>query len=926
MVRCFFQDSSMPLFTDALKRAIFGAALAFIGSQSLAAAIPAGVTKVTSVEGITEYRLDANGLRILLAPDESKPTTTVNMTYLVGSRHENYGETGMAHLLEHMLFKGSPTMPNALGEFSKRGLQANGTTSVDRTNYYASFAANPETLAWYLNWQADAMINASIKREDLDTEMTVVRNEMESGENNPFRILWQKMLSIAYEWHNYGKTPIGARSDVENVDIAQLRAFYKTYYQPDNAVLIVTGKFDPSVVLSEVVKSFGKIPRPTRTLPPEYTVDPVQDGERSVTLRRVGGAPLVATMYHVPSAAHKDFAALDLASMILADTPSGRLYKALVPGKQAASVFGFTMDRTAPGTVMFGASLQPGMDQAASLKTLTETLESIAKHPFTQEELDRVRNQWLKSWDQMFSDAQRVSSGLSEAVAVGDWRLWFLSRDRIRAATLAQVQQAAEQYLTQSNRTEGQYIPTEKPVRAPAFSKPDLSAELKDYVGDAQLKQAEAFDPDPNNIDKRTQRKTVKLSNGSLSLALLPKESRGERVHTVIQLKFGDVESLKGQRIASIATPDLLLSGTAQLTRQQIKDRIDALGGQVSVSGSGTTVNISLSTTRQNIDPLVRFILDVIREANFPQSELDEYKAKLLTSIKSSMTEPTAIASRMLARHDSPWPKDDIRYQPSFDESIDAVNTLKREMLVAFHKKFYGATHAAAAAVGSFDPAALQATLTESLNKWSAGAAYSRIPNPYRAIKPVQMQALTPDKANAFYTAAMPLKMQDTDPDYAALSLANFLLGTSETSRLWLRVREKEGLSYNVRSRLNVSAFEPSGSWGVYAIFSPENRSKVEAAIREEFERVLKDGFSQTEVQDGIKALLNYRKLARAQDSGLTGAWVNYLDSGRTFAWAAELDRKLAALTADQVNTVVRKYLKPAEFSSVAAGDFEKKK
>lgn len=916
----------MPLFTDALKRAILGAAVAFIGSQTLAAAIPAGITKVTSVEGITEYRLDANGLRILLAPDESKPTTTVNMTYLVGSRHENYGETGMAHLLEHMLFKGSPAMPNALGEFSKRGLQANGTTSVDRTNYYASFAANPETLAWYLNWQADAMINASIKREDLDTEMTVVRNEMESGENNPFRILWQKMLSIAYEWHNYGKTPIGARSDVENVDIAQLRAFYKTYYQPDNAVLIVTGKFDPSVVLNDVVKSFGKIPRPTRTLPPEYTVDPVQDGERSVTLRRVGGAPLVAAMYHVPSAAHKDFAAIDLASMILGDTPSGRLYKAMVPGKQAASVFGFTMDRTAPGTVMFGASLQPGMDQSASLKTLTETLESIAKHPFTQEELDRVRNQWLKSWDQMFSDAQKVSSGLSEAVAVGDWRLWFLSRDRIRAVTLAQVQQAAEQYLTQSNRTEGQYIPTEKPVRAPVFSKPDLSAELKDYVGDAQLKQAEAFDPDPNNIDQRTQRKTVKLSNGSLSLALLPKESRGERVHTVIQLKFGNVESLKGQRIASIATPDLLLSGTAQRTRQQIKDRIDALGGQVSVSGSGTTVNISLSTTRPNIDPLVRFILDVVREANFPQSEVDEYKGKLLTSIKSSMTEPTAIASRMLARHDNPWPRDDIRYQPSFDESIEAVNTLKREMLVDFHKKFYGVAHVTAAAVGSFDPTALESTLTQSLNSWAAGAAYSRIPNPYRAIKPVQMQALTPDKANAFYTAAMPLKMQDTDPDYAALSLANFLLGTSETSRLWLRVREKEGLSYNVRTRLNVSSFEPSGSWGVYAIFSPENRSKVEAAIREEFERVIRDGFSQAEVQDGIKALLNYRKLARAQDSGLTGAWVNYLDTGRTFAWAAELDRKMANLTADQVNAVIRKYLKPAEFSSVAAGDFEKKK
>ena len=188
------------------------------------------------------------------------------------------------------------------------------------------------------------------------------------------------------------------------------------------------------------------------------------------------------------------------------------------------------------------------------------------------------------------------------------------------------------------------------------------------------------------------------------------------------------------------------------------------------------------------------------------------------------------------------------------------------------------------------------------------------------------MQALTPDKANAFYTANLTLKLQDTDPDYPALYLANFLLGSSETSRLWMRVREKEGLSYNVRSRLSVSSFEPTGSWGVYAIFAPENREKVETAIRQEFDRLIKDGFDSTEVKDGITALLNYRKLARAQQGSLASAWVSYMESDRTFAWAAELDKKIAALTPEQLNTVVRKYLQPTQFSSVAAGDFEKKK
>jgi len=916
----------MRLLTDALKRALIGVSFSFIAIQGLtyAAVLPSGVTELTSVEGITEYRLDSNGLRILLAPDDSKPTTTVNMTYLVGSRHENYGETGMAHLLEHMLFKGTPTHPNALGEFSKLGLQANGSTSTDRTNYFASFAANPETLSWYLGWQADAMVNSKIAREDLDTEMTVVRNEMENGENNPFQMLWQKMLGVAFQWHNYGKTPIGARSDVENVDIAQLQAFYRLYYQPDNAVLIVSGKFDPQTTLDVIAKTFSTIPKPSRKLPHEYTVETAQDGERSVTLRRAGGSPMVAAMYHVPPAASKDFAAIDLASMMIADTPAGRLYKAMVPNKQATGVMGFTMDQFAPGIVMFGATLQPGMDEKKSLQTLTQTIEGIAKQPFTQVELDRVRNQWLTSWNQAFSDAQKIGVALSEAIAIGDWRMMFVQRDRIKQVTLAEVQKIATEYLVASNRTEGQYVPTAKPVRAPLVAIPDLTVDLKEYKGNDNLKQAEAFDPDPANIDARTERKILKLSNGEIKLAMLPKEVRGERVRANIEINFGSVDSLKGQRLASLATADLLTRGTDKLSRQQISDKIDQLQAEVSVSGSGSDVTIAMSTTRGNIDALVSLMLDVVRNANFAQDQVDEYKRSTVTSLKSAMTEPTSIASRMLARHDNPYSKDDIRYTPTFDESLAAVENLKRDALITFHKKFYGAGNISVSAVGDFDPKSFEATVVKSVTGWKKSMPYTRIAYPYHSVKADNMEVITPDKANAFFLSKLSFPLQDTSDDYPALALANFMLGTSETSRLWLRVREKEGLSYNVRSKLTASSFEPSASWSVYAIFAPQNRAKVESAIKEELERLVKDGFTEDEVKDGVKALLNYRKLSRAQDSTLVSTWLAYLETGRTFKWAAQMDEKFAALNAEQVNAVVRKYLKPNEFSSVAAGDFKK--
>jgi len=893
----------------------------FLAFQAGAAPAPAGVSEVASVEGITEYRL-SNGLRVLLAPDASKPTTTVNMTYLVGSRQENYGQTGMAHLLEHMLFKSTPTTRNALGEFSRRGLQANGSTSADRTNYFASFAANPDTLKWYLGWQADAMVNSLIAKEDLDSEMTVVRNEMESGENNPFRVLMQKMQAAAYQWHNYGKSTIGARSDVENVDVAQLRAFYHEYYQPDNAVLIVAGKFDPQTTLEAIQATLGKLPRPQRKLPPEYTVEPVQDGERAITLRRAGGTPLVAAMYHIPAAGSPDYVPFDLAATILADTPSGRLYHALVPTKLAADVFGFTMDQFDPGVAMFGAQLQPGMDQDKALQALTSTLESLAAHPFTAAELDRARSKWLTAWQQVYSDPEKIGVALSEAIAGGDWRLFFLQRDRVRDAKLEDVQRVATAYLVPSNRTEGRYIPTEKPRRAPLAQRPDLASLLKDYQGDPDFKQADAFDPTPANIDKLTQRSQLDLPNGAVQLALLPKATRGGRVQAELLVQFGDADSLRGQRVNAAAVADLLERGTAKLSRQDIQDRFDALQAQVEFSGSGTNLTVAMSAAGEHLPELVALVLDVVRNANFPQDQVEEYQRQAITSIRSSMTEPTALASRALARQDNPWPADDVRYVPTFDEALAEAGKLDRDALATFHERFYGAGHIKFSAVGDFDAEKVKQALTTGLQGWRQAPAYSRLSDPYRAIEPKRFNIETPDKANAFYISRMPLKLQDTDADFPALYLANFLLGTSETSRLWQRVRETEGLSYNVRSNLSVSSFEPTASWTVYAIYAPQNRERLEKAIGEELARVLKDGYTEAEIKDGIAALLNYRKLARAQDSVLASTWINYLKRGRTFEWSAEMDRQIAALTPDVVNAAVRKYLRPEAFSTAVAGDF----
>ncbi|MCX5589650.1 M16 family metallopeptidase [Alcaligenes endophyticus] len=915
---------SFPVFNlRRCTRLLFGAGL--LSASLTAYALPAGMSKGPSVEGVTQYTMK-NGLRIVLAPDDSKPTTTVNMTYLVGSRHENYGQTGMAHLLEHMMFRGTPTLRNALGEFSKRGLQANGTTSSDRTNYYASFASNPSELEWYLGWQADIMANALIDKQDLQAEMPVVRNEMEEGENNPFRILMQRLTAISYQWHNYGKSTIGARSDVENVDVEQLRNFYHEYYQPDNAVLFVTGEFDTDQTLAVIDKAFGAIPKPNRTLPPEYTVEPVQDGTRTVELRRQGGTPLIMSSYHIPSSASPDYIPLSLGVGILGDTPSGPLYKNLVDTKLATGVFAYDSDNYAPGYALFGAQLNADMDVKAAEEALNRTLETLSEHPLSEADLDRIRSKWLVAWNKAYANSASLANALSDAAANGDWRLFFLHRDRVEATTLPQVQQALETWLVASNRSTGVYLPTEKPVRAPVAVTPDIATLLADYQGKGNTAAIEAFDPSPANIDARTDRTPLTLSGdaGKVDLALLPKATRGQRVEARLQINFGQAAQFKDKAAIASATASLLEHGTNTLSRQEIDDKFTALQTQYSFSGEGGTLNISLSSTHEHLPQALALSLQVLREANFPEDELAKYKQAAIAAITQSSTDPSTLAYYALERYRNPWPKGDIRYTPTFEESIAAIQALERPQLQAFQQEFYGTGNIAFSAVGDFDPEQVRTVLKQGLDNWKPAPAYQRIETPYHAMPAKQIITNTPDKANAFYLANLQFPLQDTNPDFAPLYLANYLLGLSETSRLWNKVRVEDGLSYNVRSTLDASSYEPDASWDIYAIHAPDNSAKLETTIQSILATTLKEGFSDQEVKEGAKALINYRKLSRSQDRVLSRVWINYLEQGRTFQWSQDIDDQLLKLDAKTVNDALRKYLKPEDMVISIAADESK--
>ncbi len=901
------------------------ALLALLACAALAAqaqtALPAGVTRGASVEGITEYRLD-NGLRVLLFPDATKPTTTVNVTYLVGSRHENYGETGMAHLLEHLVFKGTPSIPNVFQELGRRGMQFNGTTFFDRTNYYETFTASDESLDWALRMEAERMTQSKFGKADLDTEMTVVRNEFEMGENNPRLVLWKRLQALAYDWHNYGNVTIGARSDVENVDIGRLRAFYETYYQPDNAVLVIAGKFDPAKTLALVARHFGAIPKPTRALPRLYTTEPVQDGERTAVVRRVGSQKLIGVLYRAMSGAHPDAVAMEALGEIMTVAPAGRLYKALVDTKQATGVENWTITLADPGTIVFWAQVAPEDAIEPARDAMLAALGDVAKQPITAEEVERVRAKALKSFDEVFNDPEKAGVSLSEAIATGDWRLFFLYRDHWRKLRPEDVQRVATAWLKPANRTVGVFLPESNPDRAPEATPVNLAALVDNYKGDETAAAVEAFDPTPANLDGRTIRYT--MGNG-MKVALLPKATRGGVVRFSVRLHQGDEQSLLGTPPTGSLMGAMLARGTKSRDRQAFDDAIDRLRAKVAFGGGSTTTSAGGETVRANLGPALQLTLEALRTPSFPATEFEKLQRERATQLEASRTEPTAIAQRALARHDNPYPKGDVRYAATLDEDLAGIARVTVPDVAGFHARFVGASHGEVAIVGDFDPTEVRALLEQLFGSWRAAAPYARVPNPYRPTSRTEMRFDTPDKPNAIILGTTNAQVRDLDPDYAALAVAERILGGGPEARIPARLREKEGLSYSAGTFLQPGQIDDLGSLGVYAIFPPQELPRVRKAFDEELARAIETGFTAEEVANAKRAVLEERRTNRAQDGALVAALVSQAYLGRTFAESAKLDAAIEAVDVAAANAALRKHLARDRIAWAFAGDFAKK-
>lgn len=893
--------------------------LAFALSHSISAQLE----QVASVEGITEYQMN-NGLKVLLFPDNSAQTMTVNITYLVGSRHEGYGEKGMAHLLEHLVFKGTPDHPDIPKELSSHGARPNGTTWYDRTNYFETFNATEENLDWALDLEADRMVNSYIAKKDLESEFSVVRNEFEAGENSPVRVLMQKTIDAAYLWHNYGNSTIGNRSDIERVPIENLKAFYKKYYRPDNAVLMVTGKFDEEKTLSLIEEKFGNLENPSEPVRNSHTVEPAQDGEKLVNVSRVGDLQLVSALYHIPAGSDEDYAAMSVLENVLTDEPSGRLYKALVETQKASSLWSFSPFTKEPGFMYINVEVPSDKNADEVEKILKETLNAVKKNPITEEEMNRAKANILKQIDQQNRNSAYMGTYMSEFIGAGDWRLSFIHRDRVEEMTLEKVNAAAGKYLIPSNRTIGRFNPTKSPERIEIAHVQNLDSLVSGYEGREGMGTGEAFDVAYDNIKERLEKGT--LSN-AIDYGIIEKENRGENVNINFSIRNGDVKSLTDKGVIPSFTADMLNKGTKTMTRQQIEDELSRLKSSINIWANNGNVSLSVSSTKEYLMPTLELMADMLKNPAFDAAELEKLKAERLASLEANKTEPRFLAYHKLSLINNPYPKGHPLYSMTIEEEEEAIRALSVDDVTSFYNEFYGLGKSILIGIGTFESDKVKAMMEETFKGYKSEMAYERIAKPYQPSKEVSEDIVTPDKKNAMTMGNLSMKISVDHKDYPALTIASTVLGGGFlNSRIAERLRQKDGVSYGAGSWLQAdgSSEDQNSTLSLYAIYAPTNYDKVQLGFKEEIDRFIKDGITEDELKDAVNGWIQEENVSRAKDNELARLINNNIFYGRSLDFQKELENKISQLTVADVNAAIKKYLKPyGQWTVVNAGDYK---
>ena len=869
---------------------------------------------VAGGNGLEELRLTSNGMRVLLLPDASIPVVAACVVYHVGSRNEAVGHTGATHLLEHLLFKGSAKFNPATGRpvartLERVGASFNATTWFDRTNYYETLPAQHLELA--LELEADRMRHALLRPEDLASEMTVVRNEFERGENDPFDVLLKQSFAVAFREHPYHHPTIGWRDDIENASIDRLRHFYDTFYHPNNASLILVGAFERAEALDLVARHYGPLPPSPAEIPTVFTREGAQEGELRFIVRRSAEVGWVVTSWRTPAAAHADTHALAVLSDALTSGVTSRLHQRLVEAGRCLNVQSIAWQLRDPGLFQVFTVLNQDTAPHEVEATIREELAAVARDGLTEEELERARVQ-VEAQVAFHRDSPgQVAAALTEAVSAADWRFYLDYLERTRAVSRDDVQRVAATYFTDDAISVGYFVPRGNGRNGGGRS-------------EAAAPSAAALRPQPCRLrpEIAPQVQEVALPGGA-RIFLAPRH-HNPTVHLHGSLLAGHALEPQGGWTAASALPEMLERGTERLDRMALARTLEDRGIELDVSGESFNpleVFCSGRCLARHTALMLELLVDMLRRPTFPEDELEKVRILRLGELAQAQEDTFLRAYEGLTR--LIYPSGHPHFRRALEDRKAGLEALDRIALVDAHRRLFGPASLVLALVGDFDPGAVSAQLASLLEGWRGGVAD---PPDVARMGPAdgrvgECRESMPDKPNLDVVLGHAGGLRRRDDDFLAAVLGNSVLGHSTlSSRLGQRLRDREGLTYGVISRF-FGASLVDGPWAVTLSVALANLDRAVTSVRDEIERLLADGPDDAEMDDERAAMAGSYRVALATPAGVAREVARLARHRLPVSEIDTLPEAVLATPTAAVREALRRHVDPSRLAVAVAGE-----
>ena len=860
--------------------------------------------------GIKEYKMTSNNLRVLLKKDKSAPVATFMVTYEVGSRTEAIGYTGSTHLLEHLMFKGSRKFNTTKGNsvfqtLQSLGARMNATTWLDRTNYFAVLPS--EHLESLIEIEADRMRNAWIKEEDRQSEMTVVRNEFERGQNSPSGVLDEHIWATAYHAHPYHHSTIGWKEDIENVSIERLKEFYDTFYWPNNATAIAIGDFEEKDALAMIKKHFGKIRKSTKPIPEVYTAEPEQEGIRTVTLKRAGQQGIVGVAHKTPSATNKDAAAFMVLSSILSSGKNSRFYKNITDKGLTTSIYIWDSLFKDPGLFTVYANLSPDVKHKTVESLIIQEYEKIKTDGVTEAEVKKAQAQLVAAMKFSQDGSYAIASGLNEAIASGDWTLYTTYSEKIKNVTKEDVQRVVVEYFKEDLSTVGYFIPKNKGAQGERAitSAKELEKIKKKYITGAE--------------EESLSSKIVQSE--PISGVRLFSLERGSGVVTM-QGSFlgGDVYSNENRRVSDMVA-SMLDQGTKNMSKFEISEKLESVGARLNFFNGQARVGFSGKFLEEDTEMVFEIMADQIKNPLFSEQELEKVKKRAIAGYKRSKESTRGNAMNNML--EAFYGKDHQNSPTNPDQAIEDIKKITAQNLEEYHSKNYGTGSMVIVVVGDIKHQELEKMVKESFGGWKKSPLNTKKEERVASKKAGKVYLTMQDKTSTDFLVGTALEIDRYHPDYLPLYLGTHTLGGNFSARLMQTVRVKEGLTYGINSSLSGFGNGNDGYWMVGGTFAPQLLSKGESSTLREVKLWLEKGITQKELDVTKSTLTGGFQVGFDTTGGLASGILSAVVTHNSLEYLDSYPEQVKKITLDQVNEAIKKYITLDGLYRVAAGSID---